>query len=126
MAMQKGDLRKNAKNLKVIIKPALIGLCCVIWDDISMEYISRKNQVEIPGCIVRSTATTNMTGLFGIRIDSQGEEEVVATYNRELALAMKEHIGQCFTFTIFRHSFPIPNFGTQYIVDIKPNPRATA
>ena len=123
MAMQKGDFKKNSKRaLKILAKPALIGLCCVIWNDYSREHISKKNQVEIPGCIVRSTAKTARTGFFGIVIDSQGEEEVVVTGSLDEALAMKERIGQCFTFTIFRHSFPIPNFGKQYIVDIKPNP----
>ncbi|OED47325.1 hypothetical protein ACH42_03045 [Endozoicomonas sp. (ex Bugula neritina AB1)] len=118
----KGNLiKKIRKELKTWIKPVLVVSFIFIVDELSKEYISKKNEVEMLGCIHRSTAKTDKSGIYGIVIQSQGEEETLATYDKILAKKMKNNIGECFSFTVFRHSFVIPNIGTQWIVDVNSN-----
>ncbi|WP_062262052.1 hypothetical protein [Endozoicomonas arenosclerae] len=116
----KGRFGKNLRNeLRKWIKPVLIVSLIFLLDELSKEYISKKNEIEIVGCIRSSTAKTGKSGIYGIVVESQGKEETLATYDKLLAKKMKNNVGECFHFTVFRHSFWIPNIGTTWIVTAK-------
>ena len=83
-----------------------------------LENIYQKNVFEIAGCVHRSTAKTNKSGIYGVVIQSQGEEETLATYDGILARRMRNNIDECFSFTVYRHSFIVPNIGRLWLVEV--------
>lgn len=117
----KASVRENLrKELKTWFKPVLIVSFIFIVDELSEEYISKENKFEMKGCIQRTTTGTARSGLKGLVIQSQGEEISLTTYDKILIEQMKNHIGECFSFTIYRHSFWIPNIGRQWLVEVNP------
>ena len=117
----KGSFRKNLqKELKTWIKPFLVVIFIFVSDELSREYISKKNVFEIAGCVHRSTAKTNKPRIYGVVIQSHGEEETLATYDGILFRRMRNNIDECFSFTVYRHSFIIPNIGRLWLVEVNP------
>ena len=86
----------------------------------SLENIYQKNVFEIAGCVYRSTAKSGKSGIYGVVIQNQGEEETLATYDGILARRMRNNIDECFSFTVYRHSFIIPNIGPLWLVEVNP------
>ena len=87
----------------------------------SREYISKKNEFEMVGCVLKKTSGSARSGLVGLKIiTTQGKEENLMTYSHALLKGMENHIGECFSFTVYRHSFLIPNVGYQYVVAVYP------
>ena len=118
----KGSFRKNLqKELKTWIKPFLVVFSFLGSDIVSEEYISKKNEFEIVGCIQKATFGSGRGPTSGLRIlTPQGKEEHVIRPGFLLIREMEHHIGECFSFTVYKHSFVIPNVGSQHLVSVNP------
>ncbi|HCG9949829.1 TPA: hypothetical protein NJ718_004690, partial [Vibrio parahaemolyticus] len=118
-----GSFRKNLqKELKTWIKPSLAVIFIFGSDLLSEEYISKKNEFEIVGCIQNATFGSGRGHLAkaGLHIlTPQGKKEYV-NGGYSLTKEMEDHIGECFSFTVYKHSLVIPNVGTQYLISVNP------
>lgn len=74
------------------------------------------------GCIQKATFGSGRGhgAKAGLHIlTPEGKEECVkGGYTR--TKEMEDHIGECFSFTVYKHSFVIPNVGTQYLISFNP------
>ena len=74
------------------------------------------------GCIQKATFGSGRGHLAkaGLHIlTPQGKKEYV-NGGYSLTKEMEDHIGECFSFTVYKHSLVIPNVGTQYLISVNP------
>ena len=116
---------KKIKNIKITWPWALcIIFCCAHAADAYIEYNISAQRVEyVDGCVVKSHLAHSRAGGHSVIATSfAGEELVFITRNSTQIKFLAQHLGQCYRFSFYRHSYLTPYKGWKMLLDFKEIP----